>query len=608
MSGHLILGKDTANNKYVPISVDSSGHLDIDVQVADLDSKNMVSEDGTTSGTQHQARSDSGGRLLTAVLGNTEANGSGTYEHLHTDGNGNLNTQIINTVSTNAFRTNIASGATNSHALVDADGHVQVDVLSGGGGDATAANQTTINTSIGTVNSTLGDTNSKIDAMRGTSDLGVINTSLGTVNSSIGDTNSKVDAMRASDSLTTVKDGIVQNLTDGSAKAKIMGLSGGGQYQIATDTSGHLQVDLLSNADTTKATSTNQSTMITSLASLAGCVSGTELQVDIVSGGGGGGGGDASAANQTTMINHLSEIEGAVETIETCVSGTELQVDVITSALPSGAATAANQTTGNTSLASIDGKVATQTTLASIDGKVATEATLAAAEAHIGTIDTSTASVAGCVSGTELQVDIVGNSDTTKATSTLQTAGNTLLTTISGHTSSIQSNVATSALQGTANTHLSEIEGAVETVEACVASNRLAVDTNNATHGTLAQLSVATGAAGVVSAILNTAGYSKLNLIVRNSTNTSTSITASLLWSDSASFSGGTDLVMSSEDLTGGAFTPISFSLATSADGTTYGKPQGLFSLTPPAQYTRVNIFQGTGSTLDMDFFYVLSR
>ena len=333
MSGHLILGKDTANNKYVPISVDSSGHLDIDVQVADLDSKNMVSEDGTTSGTQHQARCDTGGRLLTAVLGNTEADGSGTYEHLHTDGNGNLNTQIINTVSTNAFRTNIASGATNSHALVDAEGHVQVDVLSGGGGDATAANQTTINTSI-------------------------------------GDTNSKIDAMRASDSLTTVKDSVVQNLTDGSAKAKIMGLSGGGQYQIATDTSGHLQVDLLSNADTTKATSTNQSTMITALNSLAGCVSGSELQVDIVSGGGGGGGGDASAANQTTMINHLSEIEGAVETIETCVSGTELQVDIVSSALPTGAAT---------------------------------ETTLAAAEVHLGNIDTATSSIQSNVATSALQ-------------------------------------------------------------------------------------------------------------------------------------------------------------------------------------------------------------
>ena len=496
MSGHLILGKDTANNKYVPISVDSSGHLDIDVQVADLDSKMMASETGATDGTQRQARCDTGGRLLTAVLGNTEKDGSGTYEHLHTDGSGNLNTQIINTVSTNAFRTVIGDGSTNSHALVDAQGHLQVDVLSGaGGGDATAANQTTIN-------------------------------------SSIGDTNSKIDAMRGSDSLTTVKTNIVQNLTDGSTKAKLMGADiHNGQYQLRCDADAHLQVDILDNSDTTKATSTNQSTMITALNSLAGCVSGSELQVDIVSGGGGGGGGDASAANQTTMINHLSEIEGAVETIETCVSGTELQVDVVSSALPSGAAT---------------------------------EATLSAAEIHLGNIDTAT--------------------------------------------SSIQSNVATSALQTAGNATLVNVENNLSSIQSTVSSNRLQVNTNNATHGTLAQLAVNTGATGANSAIINTDGYSKLTLVVKNSSNTNTSLSASLHWSDSATFSGGTDLVMSSEDLSGAAFSPIFFSLATSADGSSYSAPQGLFSLSPPAQYARVNIFHSTGSTINCDFFYILSR
>ena len=493
MSGQLILGKDVANDNYVPISVDSSGHLDIDVQVADLVMKANDGNDG--AGTDRTVKCAAQGQLITAVVGNTEADGSGTYEHLHTDGSGNLNTQIINTVSTNAFRTNIASGATNSHALVDAQGHVQVDVLSGGGGDATAANQTTIN-------------------------------------SSIGDTNSKIDAMRASDSLTTVKDSVVQNLTDGSAKVKLMGADvSNGQFQLRCDGDAHLQVDIVGNSDTTKATSTNQSTMITSLASLAGCVSGTELQVDIVSGGGGGGGGDASAANQTTMINHLSEIEGAVETIETCVSGTELQVDVITSALPSGAAT---------------------------------EATLSAAEVHLGNIDTQT--------------------------------------------SSIQSNVATSALQTAGNATLVNVENNLSSIQSTVSSNRLQVNTNNATHGTLAQLSVATGATGANSAIINTEGYSKLTLVVKNSSNTNTSISASLHWSDSATFSGGTDLVMSSEDLSGAAFSPIFFSLATSADGSSYSAPQGLFSLSPPAQYARVNLFQSTGSSINFDFFYILSR
>ena len=61
------------------------------------------------------------------------------------------------------------------------------------------------------------------------------------------------------------------------------------------------------------------------------------------SGSGGGGGGDATAANQSTMITHLSEIEGAVETIEGCVSGSELQVDIVSQPTPTH--TFENQTT-----------------------------------------------------------------------------------------------------------------------------------------------------------------------------------------------------------------------------------------------------------------------
>ena len=506
MSGQLILGKDVANDNYVPISVDSSGHLDIDVQVADL--------------------------VMRANDGN---DGAGTDRTVKCDSNGELFTQ-----------TTLAAG----HGL------------------ATEAKQDTIN-------STLGDTNSKIDAMRGTSDLGAINTSVGTVNSTLGDTNSKIDAMRGSSDLGAIN----TNLTNieahqGNIENNLSSIQ-------STVSSNKLQVDVITNADSTKATSTNQSTMITALNSLAGCVSGSELQVDIVSGGGGGGGGDASAANQTTMIGHLSEIEGAVETIEGCVSGSELQVDVVSSSLPSGAATAVNQTTANTSLSNIDGKVATQTTLASVDGKItacntgavvisssalptgaASETTLAAAEVHLGNIDTAT--------------------------------------------SSIQSNVSTSANQSTMITHLSEIEGAVETVEACVASNRLAVDTNNANHGTLTQLSVSSGLSGQNSAILNTAGYSNVVLVCKNSSNTSIAITASALFSDSASFTGGTDFVYNGDD-SSSAFAPVVFQSAASVDST-FTSSQAVFNLTPPAQYMRINLFQGTGSSINVDFFYVLSR
>lgn len=62
--------------------------------------------------------------------------------------------------------------------------------------------------------------------------------------------------------------------------------------------------------------------------------------------------GASTSANQTTIIGHVDGIEGLLTTIDAdtstiagAVSGTEMQVDVVTSALPSGASTSANQTT-----------------------------------------------------------------------------------------------------------------------------------------------------------------------------------------------------------------------------------------------------------------------
>tara|TARA_R100000231_G_scaffold126920_1_gene97585 strand:+ start:5800 stop:7365 length:1566 start_codon:yes stop_codon:yes gene_type:complete len=353
-----------------------------------------------------------------------------------------------------------------------------------------------VNTSLGTINSTLGDTNNKIDAVRGTSDLGVINTSIGTTNSTLGDTNNKIDALRA-------------EFTNGTAETRCMGNNSGSQVQIKVDANGVVETS-----------------------------------------GGGGGGGDATAANQVTGNTSLATIAGDTTSLDGKITACNTGAVVISSNSDTTKATSTLQTAGNTLLTSIDGKVATETTLA-------------AAEVHLGNIDTQT--------------------------------------------SSIQSNVSTSANQSTMITHLSEIEGAVETVEACVSSNRLAVDTNNATHGSLAQLAVNTGATGANSAILDTAGYSKVVLVAKNSSNSSTAITASMLWSDSATFSGGTDFVMNSDDISGGAFAPVTFQSASSADSTFLGS-QALFSITPPAQYLRINCFQSTGSTINVDFFHILSR
>ena len=392
MSGQLILGKDIANDKYVPISVDSTGHLDIDVQVADLDSKCMGSETGATDGTQHQLRVDNQGHLQVDVL--TGGGGDAT--------SANQATQITNqgTINTSIGTVNTTLGTTNT-------------------------NLGTINTSVGTVNSTLGDTNSKIDAMRGSSDLGAVNTSIGTVNSSVGDTNSKIDAMRATDSLTTVKGEITSlrtDTTDGSAKAKIMGLFSGGQYQVATDNQGHLQVDIVANADTTKATSTLQTAGNASLTSVDGKITACNTGAVVVSGSAlpTGASTEATAllaeahlgaidtscssiqsnvstsSNQGTMITSLSSLAG-------CVAGTELQVDIVSGG---GGGT---QFAGEASL----GSTGTGT-------------------AMIGRDNTGTARLVAVDTGGNIQMDIVANADTTKATSTLQTAGNASLTSVAG--------------------------------------------------------------------------------------------------------------------------------------------------------------------------------
>lgn len=57
------------------------------------------------------------------------------------------------------------------------------------------------------------------------------------------------------------------------------------------------------------------------------------------------------------LESNSAAIKTAVETIGNAIAGSEMQVDVVTSALPTGAATAANQSTANTSLSSLEAKI-----------------------------------------------------------------------------------------------------------------------------------------------------------------------------------------------------------------------------------------------------------
>jgi len=141
---------------------------------------------------------------------------------------------------------------------------------------------------------------------------------------------------------------------DASANTSLTSISADATTLAGAVSGGAMTVDITADS-VGLATSTNQSTMISSLGTLAGAVAGAEFQCDVVSSALPSGA--ATSALQTTGNTSLSTIAGAVD-------GTEMQCDILSSALPTGAATSALQTTGNTSLATIAGDTT------SLDGKI----------------------------------------------------------------------------------------------------------------------------------------------------------------------------------------------------------------------------------------------
>lgn len=108
--------------------------------------------------------------------------------------------------------------------------------------------------------------------------------------------------------------------------------------------------------------------------------------------------GAATAANQTTIIGHVDGLEGLLTTIDAdtstlagAVAGTEMQVDVVTSALPSGAATAAKQPalgtagTASADVISVQG-IASMTAL-KVDGSAVTQPVSGTVTANLSATD-----------------------------------------------------------------------------------------------------------------------------------------------------------------------------------------------------------------------------
>jgi len=218
-----------------------------------------------------------------------------------------------------------------------------------------------------------------------------------------------------------------------------------------------------------------------------------------------------ASGEQNVLETNSAAIKTAVEKIDDAISGSEMQVDVVTSALPSGAATATKQDDIITAIGAIPGGGGTQYTedaaaaanpvgtalnlvredaraggLTTTDGdNVAargnnkgelyvkttdSDALLTTIDADTSNISTKIDTVAGAVSGTEMQVDVL--------------------------TSALPSGAATSAKQDTLIGHVDGVEALLGTIDSDTST--LAV-VGSGTEATAQRVTIATDSTGVLS-------------------------------------------------------------------------------------------------------------
>lgn len=220
---------------------------------------------------------------------------------------------------------------------IDAAGHLQVDCLSSAlpSGGATEAKQDSGITHLATIS---GDTTS-IDGK-----ITACNTGAVVVSSSALPSGASTAALQgtANTALSEIE-GAVENLElavgTNTATAPTRSLQVGGKYQdgtfrdIKVDNIGKVIIDTPTGSDL----DVRLATLGTNTTGLAGCVAGTELQVDVVSmpttavtlSGG------ATEAKQDVQETTLNAIQSAVELIDNAISGSEMQCDIVAS-LPAG--------------------------------------------------------------------------------------------------------------------------------------------------------------------------------------------------------------------------------------------------------------------------------
>jgi hypothetical protein len=181
------------------------------------------------------------------------------------------------------------------------------------------------------------------------------------------------------------------SLSEANDSVAVYGNDGTNNRALKTDANGELQIDVLSSAlPTGAATETTLSAVSGKLpATLGQKTLASGLAVSIAS--------DQSAipASQSGTWN-ITNVSGTVS-------------------LPTGAATSALQTTGNTSLSNIDGKLTTTVNGLSVDGSAVTQPVSAASlplpsgaatETTLAAVKTAVETIDNAISGNEMQVDV----------------------------------------------------------------------------------------------------------------------------------------------------------------------------------------------------------
>lgn len=330
-----------------------------------------------------------------------------------------------------------------------------------------------------------------------TSVTGDINITAGDLNVQLSHAGGSYDSTRIGDG-TDLLDVSVAGSATPTNGLMAHGSDGTNARALKTDSSGELQIDVLSSALPTGAsTLAEQQTQTTHLGQIETAV---ELIDDTVA--------TAGSAITTKAIAMAGSDGTDARILKTDASG-ELQIDVLSSALPTGAATAANQTTGNSSLSSIDGKIPSNLTVTStrllVDGSGVTQpissnaiASLAAPAPSLGVyvagIDTlgdlrgiavensgfvkiSDGSGSLTVDATNLDIrDLSSSSDSIAAVQ----SGTWNINNVSG-TVSLPTGASTLAEQQTQSTSLSSIDGKIP-ANLTVTSTRLLVDGSGVTQ------------------------------------------------------------------------------------------------------------------------------